>query len=63
MVRALLHAGLLVLRQRRATQAGEIIVIATGADFPVPNLGLPYDHVSMTVEEVLVPMAIWSAVQ
>lgn len=42
---------------------GEIIVIATGADFPVPDPALPYDHGSMTAEEVLVPMAIWSAVQ
>lgn len=40
---------------------GEIIVIATGTDFPVPDLGLPYDHGSMTAEEILVPMAIWSA--
>lgn len=40
---------------------GEIVVIATGADFPVPDPGLPYDHGSMTAEEVLVPMAIWSA--
>lgn len=42
---------------------GEIIVIGTGADFPVPDPGLPYEHGSMTAEEVLVPMAVWSAVQ
>lgn len=42
---------------------GEIIVIATGTDFPLPDPGLPYDHGSMTAEEVLVPMAIWSAAQ
>jgi hypothetical protein len=42
---------------------GEIVVIATGPDFPLPEPGLPYDHGSMTAEEVLVPMAIWSAVR
>jgi hypothetical protein len=42
---------------------GEIILIATGADFPVPDAGTAYEHGSMTAEEVLVPMAIWSAAQ
>jgi type I phosphodiesterase/nucleotide pyrophosphatase len=42
---------------------GEIILIATGADFPVPDAGVAYEHGSMTAEEVLVPMAIWSAVR
>ncbi len=40
---------------------GEIILIATGADFPVPDAATAYEHGSMTAEEVLVPMAIWSA--
>jgi hypothetical protein len=42
---------------------GEIILIATGADFPVPDAGMAYEHGSMTAEEVLIPMAIWSAAQ
>ena len=42
---------------------GEIVLIATGADFPVPDPEVAYEHGSMTAEEVLVPMAIWPAVQ
>ncbi len=40
---------------------GEIILIATGADFPVPDPEVAYEHGSMTAEEVVVPMASWSA--
>lgn len=40
---------------------GEVVLIATGADFPVPDVTVAYEHGSMTAEEVLVPMAIWSA--
>jgi hypothetical protein len=42
---------------------GEIVLIATGADFPVPDPEMAYEHGSMTAEEVLVPMAIWPANQ
>jgi len=42
---------------------GEIVLIATGADFPVPDPEMAYEHGSMTAEEVLVPMAIWPAIQ
>jgi hypothetical protein len=42
---------------------GEIILIATGTDFPVPDPKMAYEHGSMTAEEVVVPMAIWPAVQ
>ncbi|HET7015538.1 MAG TPA: alkaline phosphatase family protein [Streptosporangiaceae bacterium] len=42
---------------------GEIVLIATGADFPVPDPEVAYEHGSMTAEEVVVPMAIWPAVQ
>lgn len=40
---------------------GEIILIATGADFPVPDDTAAYEHGSMTAGEVLVPMAVWPA--
>lgn len=40
---------------------GEIILIATGADFPVPDAATAYEHGSMTAAEVLVPMAVWPA--
>ena len=42
---------------------GEIVLIATGADFPVPDPEMAYEHGSMTAEEVLVPMAIWPVIQ
>jgi hypothetical protein len=42
---------------------GEIVLIATGADFPVPDPEMAYEHGSMTAEEVVVPMAIWPAVR
>lgn len=40
---------------------GEIILMATGPDFPVPDARTAYEHGSMTAQEVLIPMAIWSA--
>lgn len=42
---------------------GEVVLIATGSDFPVPDPEVAYEHGSMTAEEVLVPMAIWPANQ
>jgi hypothetical protein len=38
---------------------GEIILLARGPDFPVPEPELAYEHGSMTVEEILVPLAVW----
>jgi hypothetical protein len=40
---------------------GEIVLIARGPDFPAPDATTPYEHGSMTADEVLIPMAIWSA--
>ncbi len=40
---------------------GEVVLVATGPDFPVPDPGTSYEHGSMTAAEVLVAMAIWSA--
>lgn len=39
---------------------GEIVLLARGADFPVPDAASAYEHGSMTADEVLVPMAVWS---
>jgi hypothetical protein len=39
---------------------GEIVLIATGPDFPTPEPAVPYEHGSMTADEVLVPLAVWS---
>ncbi|HET9896263.1 MAG TPA: alkaline phosphatase family protein [Streptosporangiaceae bacterium] len=40
---------------------GEIVLLARGGDFPAPDATTQYEHGSMTADEVLVPMAIWSA--
>jgi hypothetical protein len=39
---------------------GEIVLLARGADFPVPDTTSAYEHGSMTADEVLAPMAVWS---
>jgi hypothetical protein len=38
---------------------GEVVLLARGPDFPVPDPGLAFEHGSMTAEEILVPLAIW----
>lgn len=40
---------------------GEIVLLARGEDFPVPDVTTAYEHGSMTADEVLVPLAVWSA--
>jgi hypothetical protein len=39
---------------------GEIVLLAHGADFPVPDATVCFEHGSMTADEVLVPLALWS---
>jgi hypothetical protein len=38
---------------------GEIVMLAHGADFPVPDAAVRFEHGSMTADEVLVPLALW----
>jgi hypothetical protein len=38
---------------------GEIVLLASGPDFPVPEPALAYEHGSLTAAEMLVPLAIW----
>jgi Type I phosphodiesterase / nucleotide pyrophosphatase len=38
---------------------GEILLLARGPDFPVPDTGTAFEHGSTTAEEMLVPLAIW----
>jgi hypothetical protein len=38
---------------------GEIVLLASGPDFPVPDPALAYEHGSLTAAEMLVPLAIW----
>ncbi len=39
---------------------GEIVLLARGPDFPVPDVGAAWEHGSMTADEILVPLAVWS---
>jgi Type I phosphodiesterase / nucleotide pyrophosphatase len=38
---------------------GEVLLLATGPDFPVPDTSTAFEHGSMTASELLVPLAIW----
>lgn len=38
---------------------GEILLLARGPDFPVPDTGTAFEHGSTTAQEMLVPLAIW----
>lgn len=51
-------AGAGSIGQRRL---GEIVLLATGPDFPAADAATNYEHGSMTADEVLVPMATWPA--
>jgi hypothetical protein len=39
---------------------GEIVLLALGQDFPVPDAAASFEHGSMTADEVVVPLAAWS---
>jgi hypothetical protein len=39
---------------------GEVVAIAKGEEFPLPNPRYRYEHGSITPEEMLVPFAVWS---
>lgn len=39
--------------------SGEIVLIATGAAFPVPDPSYVFEHGSFTEGEMLVPLAVW----
>lgn len=51
-------AGAGSVGQRRL---GELVLLARGPDFPAADASTGYEHGSMTADEVLVPMATWSA--
>lgn len=38
---------------------GEVVMLATGPDFPVPDPAMAYEHGSLTADEMLVPLAVW----
>lgn len=42
-----------------ARRLGEIVLIATGPDFPAPATDVAYEHGSMTADEIVVPLAVW----
>lgn len=41
---------------------GEVVMLATGPDFPVPDPAMAYEHGSLTAQEILVPLAVWQPV-
>jgi Type I phosphodiesterase / nucleotide pyrophosphatase len=42
---------------------GEVVMLASGPDFPVPDPAMAYEHGSLTAQEMLVPLAVWQPVQ
>jgi hypothetical protein len=46
-----------------ANGIGEIVVLATGPGFPVPDARYSFEHGSMTADEILVPFAHWRALR
>jgi hypothetical protein len=53
--------GLMLPGSTGYARLGEIVLLARGPDFPVPEPELPYEHGSMTADEVLSPLAVWQA--
>ncbi len=41
---------------------GEVVMLARGPDFPVPDPAMAYEHGSLTAREILVPLAVWQPV-
>ncbi len=40
---------------------GEVVVLATGSEFPLADRAYRYEHGSLTPEEMIVPLAVWHA--
>jgi hypothetical protein len=57
----LAELGVLAAGSVGQRRIGEVVLLATGPDFPVPDPSTAFEHGSMTAAEVVVPMAIWSA--
>ncbi len=57
----LAEIGVLAAGSVGQRRIGEVVLLATGPDFPVPDPSTAFEHGSMTAAEVVVPMAIWSA--
>jgi hypothetical protein len=52
--------GLVTARSIGQRRLGEIVLLARGPDFPVPDACARFEHGSMTADEVTVPLAAWS---
>lgn len=48
-----------VLAGAPAGAIGEVVVIATGSDFPVPDPEYLFEHGGMTADEMIAPLAVW----
>lgn len=57
----LAHRGLLDTGGPLESRVGEVVAVATHPAFPVPDLNYEFDHGALTDEEVMVPLALWSA--
>jgi len=57
----LIAMGLLGDTELVAVRVGEVVALATGRTSPLSDEDAPFDHGSWEREEMLVPLAIWSA--
>lgn len=56
----LIAMGLLGDTELVAARVGEVVALATGRTSPLSDADAPFDHGSWELEEMLVPLAIWS---
>ncbi|MEU9830834.1 hypothetical protein AB0D67_04750 [Streptosporangium sp. NPDC048047] len=53
--------GLLELTPAVRERIGEVVAVATSPRFPLPVRGPRFEHGALTEDEMLVPLAVWSA--
>lgn len=55
----LAELGLLRLTRPLRARIGEVVVVATGERFPVPDPRSRFEHGGITPQEMIVPLAVW----
>lgn len=60
-VRRLAELGLLDVNEETAWALGDVVCLAIGEEFAVPDPGVRYEHGSVTAQEMIVPLAVWEA--
>ncbi|SEH01052.1 Type I phosphodiesterase / nucleotide pyrophosphatase [Nonomuraea solani] len=53
--------GLLTMEGTMPRALGEVVCLAVGAGFPVPDPEVAFEHGSVTAQEMIVPLAAWEA--